>query len=50
MNRLAEEVADYGVVEQAPKIEGGSMTMVLAPNKQSRAAGGSGRQQQEEEE
>lgn len=31
MNRLAEEVTDYGVVEQAPKVEGGSMTMVLAP-------------------
>jgi translation initiation factor IF-3 len=50
MNRLAEAVADYGVVEQAPKIEGGSMTMVLAPIKQSKPAGGSGRQQQEEEE
>lgn len=31
MNRLASEVADYGTVEQSPKIEGGSMTMVLAP-------------------
>ncbi|HXV72798.1 MAG TPA: translation initiation factor IF-3 [Acidimicrobiia bacterium] len=31
MNRLAEEVAEYGTVEQAPKIEGASMTMVLAP-------------------
>ena len=34
MNRLAEEVSDYGTVEQAPKIEGGSMTMVLAPLRQ----------------
>lgn len=31
MNRLAEDVADYGTIEQTPKIEGGSMTMVLAP-------------------
>jgi translation initiation factor IF-3 len=31
MNQLAEEVAGYGTVEQAPKLEGGSMTMVLAP-------------------
>ena len=31
MQRLAEEVADYGTIEQPPKVEGGSMTMVLAP-------------------
>ena len=31
MNRLAEEVAEYGTIEQRPKVEGGSMTMVLAP-------------------
>ncbi len=37
MNRLAEEVAEYGTVEQTPKIEGGSMTMVLAPTRQARA-------------
>ena len=50
MNRLAEEVADYAVVEQAPKIEGGSMTMVLAPSKQARSSGGSSRQPKDEEE
>lgn len=50
MTRLAEEVADYGTVEQAPKIEGGSMTMVLAPVRQSkRSAGGAGQQKDEEE-
>jgi translation initiation factor IF-3 len=38
MNRLAEEVSDYGTIEQAPKIEGGSMTMVLAPLRQPRRA------------
>ncbi len=31
MERLANELSGYGEVEQAPKIEGGSMTMVLAP-------------------
>lgn len=38
MNRLADEVSDYGTIEQAPKIEGGSMTMVLAPLRQPRRA------------
>lgn len=31
LNRVAEEVADIGVVEQPPKIEGRNLTMVLAP-------------------
>jgi translation initiation factor IF-3 len=48
MDRLAEEVSQYGTVEQAPKIEGGSMTMVLAPTRQSRGSVG-GRQIDEEE-
>jgi translation initiation factor IF-3 len=48
MEKLAEEVSDYGVVEQAPKLEGGSMTMVLAPTRQSRSSGG-GQQKDEEE-
>jgi translation initiation factor IF-3 len=48
MDQLAEEVSEYGTIEQAPKIEGGSMTMVLAPMRQSkRSAGG---QQKDEEE
>jgi translation initiation factor IF-3 len=50
MTRLAEEVADYGTVEQAPKIEGGSMTMVLAPVRRSRSSADSGEQQKDEEE
>lgn len=33
LERLANDVADHGVVEQTPKIEGRSMTMVLAPSK-----------------
>ena len=49
MDRLAEEVSDFGTVEQAPKIEGGSMTMVLAPVKQSKRPSG-GEQQKDEEE
>lgn len=38
MDRLAAEVADYGTVEQAPKIEGGSMTMVLAPTRRQKSS------------
>lgn len=49
MDRLAEEVSDYGTIEQSPKIEGGSMTMVLAPIRQPKGSGG-GEQQQDEEE
>ena len=49
MNRLAEEVSDYGAVEQAPKIEGGSMTMVLAPVRQSKRSSSQERQKDEEE-
>lgn len=48
MDRLAEEVSDHGTIEQAPKIEGGSMTMVLAPTRQSKSSGGE--QQKDEEE
>jgi translation initiation factor IF-3 len=38
LDRLAEEVIEAGVVEQTPKIEGRSMTMVLAPTRRPRAA------------
>ncbi len=31
LNRVAAEVADIGVVEQPPKIEGRNLTMVIAP-------------------
>ena len=49
MERLADEVSDFGTVEQHPKLEGGSMTMVLAPlpRSQQRAKG---EQQSDEEE
>ncbi|MFT4245585.1 MAG: translation initiation factor IF-3 [Micrococcaceae bacterium] len=33
MNRLAEEVAEYGTVETKPRVEGRNMSMVLAPTK-----------------
>lgn len=49
MDRLAAEVSDYGTIEQAPKIEGGSMTMVLAPVRQPKGSGGDQRPQDEEE-
>lgn len=49
MERLAEEVSDYGTVEQTPKLEGGSMTMVLAPLPRSQQPA-TGEQQSDEEE
>ncbi|TBR44749.1 translation initiation factor IF-3 [Marinomonas agarivorans] len=33
MNRVSEDLDDYGVVEQAAKMEGRQLTMVLAPKK-----------------
>ncbi|MFT4186563.1 MAG: translation initiation factor IF-3 [Micrococcaceae bacterium] len=33
MNRLAEEVSEYGTVETKPRVEGRNMSMVLAPTK-----------------
>jgi translation initiation factor IF-3 len=49
MDRLAEEVADYGNVEQSPQIEGGSMTMVLAPVRQQQRPKREEQHQDEEE-
>jgi translation initiation factor IF-3 len=48
MDRLAVEVAEFGTVEQPPSIEGGSMTMVLAPVRRSRSTGGKGSGGEEE--
>ena len=31
--KLAQELADYGVVEQMPKLEGKRMTMMINPKK-----------------
>lgn len=50
MNRLAAEVAEYGTVEQAPKIEGASMTMVLAPLPRSQRPKNKEEQQPQDEE
>lgn len=38
MERLAEDVSELGEVEQPPKLEGGSMTMVLAPVRRSKTS------------
>lgn len=38
LERLADEVSEVGAVEQEPKIEGRSMTMVLAPARGQKAA------------
>ncbi len=35
LNRLAEDVAELGTVEQSPQQDGRNMTMLLAPNKKS---------------
>ena len=37
LDRLAEDLLDVAVTEQTPKLEGRSMTMVLAPTKRVRA-------------
>jgi len=31
LNRIAEEVKDFGVIERVPKLEGRNMIMVIAP-------------------
>jgi translation initiation factor IF-3 len=33
LKKIAEELADVGIIEQAPRMEGRTMFMVLAPNK-----------------
>lgn len=38
LDRLASEVEEYGVIEQSPKIEGRSMSMVLAPVRKQKQA------------
>jgi translation initiation factor IF-3 len=51
LERLALELGDYGTVEQAPKQEGSSMTMVLAPVRRQKtveAAAPAGEQSEEE--
>jgi translation initiation factor IF-3 len=40
LDRLAEDLSDSGVVEQTPKLEGRSMTMVIAPTRRAKAAVG----------
>ncbi|MBM9467752.1 translation initiation factor IF-3 [Nakamurella sp. YIM 132084] len=37
LQRLAQDVADLGVIESAPKQDGRNMIMVLAPHKQAKA-------------
>ncbi|MEE9179134.1 MAG: translation initiation factor IF-3 [Acidimicrobiia bacterium] len=49
MDRLAADLAEFGTVEQAPKVEGGSMTMVLAPMRRIKAPAVKKNEKQEEE-
>jgi translation initiation factor IF-3 len=39
LDRLADEVSEYAVIEQTPKLEGRSMTMVLAPSRRPKQSG-----------
>ncbi len=39
LQRLAEDVADLGVVESAPKVDGRNMIMVLAPHREGGRSG-----------
>lgn len=48
LDRLADQVSEVGTVEQEPKIEGRSMTMVLAPLRGSRPQPESNNGQQDE--
>lgn len=48
MDRLASELSEFGTMEQPPTLEGGSMTMVLAPVRGSRSRGRSDRGDEEE--
>lgn len=50
LDRLAAELADYAVVEQAPKQEGSSMTMVMAPVRRQKTADGTARHAREQSE
>jgi translation initiation factor IF-3 len=43
LDRLSEELAEIGVVEQAPVQDGRNMTMMLAPSKAVLAAGEGGK-------
>jgi translation initiation factor IF-3 len=33
LKRIAEDLADVGVIEQSPRMEGRTMFMVIGPNK-----------------
>jgi translation initiation factor IF-3 len=48
LDRLAEDLSDVGIVEQLPKIEGRSMTMVIAPLRGAKAPTKSSNEQQDE--
>lgn len=48
MDRLASELSEFGTVEQPPTLEGGAMTMVLAPVRGPKTAGRSQRGDEEE--
>lgn len=48
MKRLSDELVEYGTIEQPPKVEGGSMTMVLAPLRRQKISQASNQEQHDE--
>ena len=48
MKRLADELVGSGTIEQPPKVEGGSMTMVLAPLRRQKTSQASKQEQNDE--
>jgi translation initiation factor IF-3 len=45
LDRLADDLEEVGAIEQTPKLEGRSMTMVLAPDRKTRPSGDGGTQE-----
>jgi translation initiation factor IF-3 len=45
LDRLADDLEEVGAIEQTPKLEGRSMTMVLAPDRKTRPSGDGGNQE-----
>lgn len=45
LDRLAEGVSEYAVIEQTPKVEGRSMSMVLAPSRTQKQSNSNDNQQ-----
>lgn len=49
MNRMADDLSEYGTVESAPRVDGRSMVMVIAPNRRKSATKSDQRRRREAE-